>query len=281
MEIRNPFEEFQRKNKYLICIDSDGCVMDTMNIKHIECFGPCMVKEWNLGAYANDILLRWNQINLFSKTRGINRFKGLLIALEEIDKTYQKVVDLESLRAWVNSTNELSNVSLEKAIEKTDNICLKKSLAWSMAVNHAIQDIPSEKLLPFKGSKEMIKLAHNSCDVAIVSSANQEAVVEEWTKHGLLKEVDIILSQNAGSKAYCIKKLLEFGYKKEHVIMLGDAPGDMDAAKENNIYFYPILVGKEEQSWAGLEEIIEHLINGTFSAERQEQLIQEFFNHLE
>ncbi len=281
METRNPFEGFQRKNKYLICIDSDGCVMDTMNIKHIECFGPCMVKEWNLDAHANDILLRWNQINLFSKTRGINRFKGLLIALEEIDKAYQKIVDLECLREWVNCTTELSNASLYKAIEKSDNICLKKSLAWSMAVNQAIQDIPSEKLLPFKGSKEMIKLAHNRCDVAIVSSANQEAVVEEWSKHGLLKEVDILLSQNAGSKAYCIQKLLEYGYKKEHVIMVGDAPGDMEAAKENNIYFYPILAGKEEQSWAGLKEVIGHLINGTFSVKIEEQLIQEFFNHLE
>jgi phosphoglycolate phosphatase-like HAD superfamily hydrolase len=281
METRSPFEGYQRKNKYLICIDSDGCVMDTMNIKHTECFGPCMITEWNLDAHANDILLQWNQINLFSKTRGINRFKGLLIALEKIDKEYQKIVDLEFLREWVNCTTELSNASLNKAIEKSDSICLKKSLAWSMAVNQAIQDIPSEKLLPFKGSKEMIKLAHNRCDVAIVSSANQEAVVEEWTKHGLLKEVDILLSQNAGSKAYCIQTLLEYGYNKEHVIMVGDAPGDMEAAKENNIYFYPILAGKEEQSWAGLEGVLGHLINGTFSIKIQEQLIQEFFHHLE
>lgn len=281
METWNPFEGFQRKNKYLICIDSDGCVMDTMNIKHIECFGPCMVKEWNLDTYANDILLRWNQINLYSKTRGINRFKGLMIALEEIDKAYKKVEDLESLRKWVNSTNELSNASLKKEIEKRDNICLKKSLAWSMAVNQAIQNIPQEKILPFQGSKEGIKLAHNDCDVAIVSSANQEAVVEEWTKHGLMKDVDILLSQSDGTKAYCIQKLLECGYKKEHVIMVGDAPGDMEAAKENNIYFYPILAGKEEQSWAKLEDVLGHLINGTFSVNIQEQLIKEFLNHLE
>lgn len=281
METWNPFEGFQRKNKYLVCIDSDGCVMDTMNIKHIECFGPCMVKEWNLDTYANDILFRWNQINLYSKTRGINRFKGLLIALEEIDKAYEKVVDLESLRKWVNRTKELSNTSLKKEIENTDNICLKKSLAWSMAVNQAIQNIPQEKILPFQGSKEGIKLAHNDCDVAIVSSANQEAVVEEWTKHGLMKDVDILLSQSDGTKAYCIQKLLEYGYKKEHVIMVGDAPGDMEAAKENNIYFYPILAGKEEHSWAALEDILGHLINGTFSVHIQNQLIKEFLNNLE
>ena len=40
--------EFVKKNQYLICVDSDGCAMDTMDVKHIRCFGPCMVKEWGL-----------------------------------------------------------------------------------------------------------------------------------------------------------------------------------------------------------------------------------------
>lgn len=29
---------------FLICIDSDGCAIDTMNIKHIRCFGPCFIQ---------------------------------------------------------------------------------------------------------------------------------------------------------------------------------------------------------------------------------------------
>ena len=41
-------EEFKRGSDYLICIDSDGCAMDTMDIKHYRCFGPCMVAEWGL-----------------------------------------------------------------------------------------------------------------------------------------------------------------------------------------------------------------------------------------
>ena len=41
-------DEFVKKKRYLICVDSDGCAMDTMDVKHIRCFGPCMVKEWGL-----------------------------------------------------------------------------------------------------------------------------------------------------------------------------------------------------------------------------------------
>lgn len=31
--------------------------------------------------------------------------------------------------------------------------------------------------------------------------------------------------------------------------MVGDAPGDRDAAEKNGVRFYPILVGHEGESW--------------------------------
>ena len=60
------FDTFERKHDFLVCVDSDGCVMDTMNCKHFHCFGPCMVTEWGLEAWKDTILERWNVINLFS-----------------------------------------------------------------------------------------------------------------------------------------------------------------------------------------------------------------------
>ena len=82
--------DFKPKKDFLICVDSDGCAMDTMDIKHIRCFGPCMVEEWELSEWKAPILERWNVINLYSMTRGINRFKGLAMALKEINDTYNE-----------------------------------------------------------------------------------------------------------------------------------------------------------------------------------------------
>lgn len=73
--------DFKRKKDFMICVDSDGCAMDTMDIKHIRCFGPCMVAEWHLEEWEDAILSRWNEINLYTMTRGVNRFKGLAMAL--------------------------------------------------------------------------------------------------------------------------------------------------------------------------------------------------------
>ena len=102
-------EEYQKKKDYLICVDSDGCAMDTMDIKHIRCFGPCMVTEWGLEEWKDAILTRWNEINLYTMTRGINRFKGLALMLREIHETYTPIQDVDVLEVWVENSKELSS----------------------------------------------------------------------------------------------------------------------------------------------------------------------------
>lgn len=49
--------QYKKTKEYLVCVDSDGCAMDTMDIKHFRCFGPCMVKEWGLNKWENEILI--------------------------------------------------------------------------------------------------------------------------------------------------------------------------------------------------------------------------------
>ena len=107
------------EKRYLICVDSDGCAMDTMNSKHIRCFGPYMVREWGLENWETSILKRWNEVNLYTETRGINRFQGLYRALKEVAEEYTPVDGLEELGAWVENTPELSNASLEREIGRT------------------------------------------------------------------------------------------------------------------------------------------------------------------
>ena len=151
--------DYKRKKDYLVCVDSDGCAMDTMDCKHIRCFGPCMVTEWGLQEWEKPILERWNVINLYSMTRGINRFKGLSIALTEIDAQYKPIDHLADLQAWVDSGAAPSNDALQKAIDETDSPILKKALSWSKAVNQAIVALPEELKKPFPGAKEGLAAA--------------------------------------------------------------------------------------------------------------------------
>ena len=247
------FDTFERKHDYLVCVDSDGCVMDTMNCKHFHCFGPCMVTEWGLEEWKEEILDRWNVINLFSMTRGINRFKGLAMALKEIDGKYKKITGVDALVHWADTAPALSNDGAAKAAaEATDpdtKLVLEKALSWSKAVNAAIVELDESLKVPYAGAREGLAAAHEFADVAMVSSANRDAVEEEWGKFGLLEHTDIVLAQDIGSKAACIAAMLKFGYDLDKVVMVGDAPGDCDAAEKNHVYYYPILVNHEKESW--------------------------------
>ncbi|EGS9998966.1 HAD family hydrolase [Clostridium perfringens] len=273
----NILDNFNKQKDFLICIDSDGCAIDTMDIKHIKCFGPCMVTEWNLEEWKEPILERWNEVNLYTLTRGINRFKGLAVALIEINEKYITIEGLDEFVRWTEETKELSNESLEVEIEKTNNICLKKALEWSKSVNKSIDLLSDDEKCPFEGVKEAIILAKKVADIAIVSSANEKAVLDEWNKHGLLENVDIVLTQNIGSKSYCINKLIAKGYSRNNVLMVGDALGDLKAAEENEALYYPIMVRKEKESWIRFsKEALERFTSNSYYGEYQEKVIAEF-----
>lgn len=274
-------ENYEKKKDFLICVDSDGCAMDTMDIKHIQCFGPCMVEEWGLEEWEAPILTRWNDMNLYTMTRGINRFKGLAMALKEIDGQYTKIEDVDLLCKWVDESPELSNAAVERMIAENGSIVFTKALSWSKKVNEKINALPFEVKKPFEGAKEGLEYAHQYADIAIVSSANLEAVVEEWELYGLLDHVDIIMAQNVGSKAFCIQELLKKGYDKANVVMTGDAPGDYDAAKKNDVYYYPILVRHEKESWDEFKNImVSKLVDGMYEGEYQQEKVNQFLENL-
>ena len=266
---------FQKQKDFLVCVDSDGCAMDTMDIKHFRCFGPCMVEEWGLEAWEKPILDRWNEINLYTMTRGINRFKGLALALTEIDKQYTPIEGVEELAAWAENAPELSNGALAKAIETAKGPALAKALSWSEKVNAAIDALPEGDKKPFAGVAEGLAAAHEVADVAIVSSANREAVEEEWVRCGLADSVDVLCCQDAGSKAACIAQLKAKGYAADHILMVGDAPGDKAAAEKNGVYYYPILVRHEAESWAEfVSKALPALTGGEYAPYGEEKAVQ-------
>ena len=242
------FEQYEKSKDFLVCVDSDGCAMDTMEIKHRKCFAPEMIKTWGLYEKEDYILNLWYDLNLYTRTRGINRFKGLAETFKIISKEGIEIKDLESIINWVETTNELSNNSLKREIEKTNSEGLKMALAWSLAVNESIENLPQDDE-PFEGVKVGLEGISKLADISVVSSANGEALDNEWNRHDLVKYLKALLGQEAGTKQHCIAELKKKGYDANKILMVGDAPGDLQAAQNNGVFFYPILVNKEGFSW--------------------------------
>ncbi|MDH2925616.1 HAD hydrolase-like protein [Lonepinella koalarum] len=266
-------QEFQPKHNIIVCVDSDGCVMDTMNIKHYECFGPIAVDVFQI-TDRERFLTIWNKVNLFSATRGTNRFNGLIFTLQEYG--YNK--DFSQLTQWVKTTNELSNGSLKREIEKNSSPDLLLALQWSEQVNSAIKNLTMENAL-FKNAGRSLAILKNFADIAVVSSANNEAIEKEWSEYDVLQYTDLVFGQNEGSKAHCLKLIKQLGYKK--VLMVGDSPGDYSAAQKANTYFYPILFNFENESWDKLVlEAFGKLKFNLFDENYANELLQAFNQNL-
>jgi phosphoglycolate phosphatase-like HAD superfamily hydrolase len=209
------------------------------------------------------------------------------IKLVRLDNAYQLTTKAEYSeyikKAFdIKRRTPLSNAALERAIvEKPSSISLKKALAWSIAVNKAITALPEESVRPFPLACEALEFAHIRADVAIVSSANLDAVLAEWKKHGLLEHTDIVMAQNSGSKASCISALLKNGYKRENVLMCGDAPGDLAAAEKNGVFFFPILVRRERESWQEFIDVaFDKLVSGSYGDGYGQGKVEEFLDNL-
>lgn len=279
--------KFEKKKNFIICIDSDGCAMDTMNIKHEKYFGPLVFSEWDVRDKER-FLKEWNKINLFSKTRGINRFKAFVLTFKKMEESGKKIDDTDQIEKWINTTNELSNKSLMKEIEeqKKNKITsekleqLEKLLKWSEAVNNGIKELEGVDK-PFEGVREALAKLHKIADIAVVSSANKEAILSEWTRHGLIEFTDVIFSQEEGTKSDSLRQIKNCGYENNKILMVGDSPGDLTAASENDVLFYPILFGKEKEMWEEIVNVAEEkFINGNYNGEYENKLIDRFNKNL-
>jgi phosphoglycolate phosphatase-like HAD superfamily hydrolase len=274
---------FTPRSAYFVGIDSDGCAFDTMEVKQKECFIPAFVKHFRLAAvskYAREIC---EFINLYSRGRGTNRFPAYLKALDmlrarpEVRRRNFQVPDLPGLRAWLGRETKLGNPALKAAVAETGDPDLTRTLAWSEEVNRLIGEMV-QGVPPFPMVRETLTSLAGRADVMVVSATPGEALVREWEEHGLTGHVALIAGQELGSK----KEHLELAagadrYPRDHVLMIGDAPGDQRAAAANGALFYPIIPGAEDESWLRLyNEGIPRFFERSYAGRYEADLISAF-----
>jgi phosphoglycolate phosphatase-like HAD superfamily hydrolase len=110
-----------------------------------------------------------------------------------------------------------------------------------------------------------------------VSATPGEALEREWQEHDIAKFAAVIAGQEMGSKKEHLKIAAGGKYAKECVLMVGDAPGDLAAARANGALFFPINPGHEEHSWERFfHEGIEHFFNQNYMGGYEASLIEEF-----
>ncbi len=226
--------------------------------------------------------------DLYSKTRGANRHITIARILEELLPSHPmvkargfEVPDFLHYSAWVKDPSSLLSMqglrdAVKEAASDEAKRQLKQALTWSLRVDEMVREVVRD-IPPISGVHECLRSLQGRADIMVCSSTPLEALEREWGEHGLDSYVQLIASQEMGTKAEHLDLAAKGKYEEDHVLMVGDAPGDYKAAEKVGALFYPIIPGQEAESWKRLgDEAIQKFFGQTYSGLYQQSLIAEF-----
>ncbi len=279
--------DFKPQQSFFVGIDSDGCAFDAMELKQKECFIPSTIRIWGLQPIAKYARETAEWVNLYSKWRGANRWPALVKVFEllaerpEIEARGARVPDGNALKAFIASGYAPSEAGLKAYIAAGHpDETLWCGLEWTRAIDSAVaatmRDVP-----PFPFVRESLQKLHGQADLMVISTTASDALQREWGEHGLASYMAVMAGQDMGTKRQHLELAAKGKYPADHILMIGDALGDRDAAHAVNALFYPINPGAEEMSWHRFyTEACDRFLNGTYAGAYEAGLIAEFDNLL-
>ena len=278
-----PLAMLEPQFDFFVGIDSDGCAFDTMEIKHKECFAPNIIKHWGLQPVSKYAREAAEFVNLYSRWRGINRWPALVMVFdllrERSEVQVRSVVPPEApqIRAFIaNDDFPKSNDGLQAYMARFSDPELETAWAWTTGVNATVADMV-HGVPPFPFVRKSLERIAAKADAIVVSATPVEALTREWHEHDIAQYVRVIAGQEMGKKALHLELATKNKYAPDHVLMIGDAPGDMRAARANNALFYPINPGDEEASWERFYRVaFDKFIAGEYAGEYEDQVVAEF-----
>src|SRR5262249_43044186 len=152
-------------------------------------------------------------------------------------KRGSRIPQANTVRDFIASGKPLSNDGLKTYMADHPDAELEHALRWSKAVNDAVAHIV-HNLPPFPYVRESLELVQKKADAVVVSATPTEALLKEWDEHKINKYVRAIAGQELGTKKQHLKLAAGGKYPADRVLMIGDALGDLEAARGNNALFF-------------------------------------------
>lgn len=275
--------DFKPQQSFFVGIDSDGCAFDAMELKQKECFTPSTIRVWGLqpvSKYARETA-EW--VNLYSKWRGANRWPALVKVFEllaerpEVQARGIKAPEGKALKEFLASGFSPSEAGLKSFIASGHgDEELWRGLEWTRAIDGLVA-MTVRNVPPFPMVRESLQKLQGKADLMVISTTASDALEREWGEHGLAQYMAVMAGQNMGTKKQHLEFAAKGKYEDSHILMIGDAPGDRDAAHAVGALFYPISPGAEERSWQRFhDEAAERFLDGAYAGAYESALIAEF-----
>ena len=275
--------DLPRKHDVFVGIDSDGCVFDSMAAKQIQCFHRGFLEVWDVHAFEAPVRETLEFVNLRSAYRGRDRFLNLALAVsfmrERPELANAPLPNTSGLDDWLAGDGPFGNRELtERLASASTDDGLAAVLKWSLLIDAYVSELGP--IPPFPSALSFLEHAKSCADLIVVSSTPLAVLIDEWSEHQLRQHVRFIAGKDLGEKsdhlAWATKNK---GYR--HTLMIGDAPKDLQAARQAGVAFFPMIPGAEEASWQTLlNDVLPGLCAGEYSRERERLYEQQFLQAL-
>lgn len=124
----------------------------------------------------------------------------------------------------------------------------------------------------FDGVRACLERMRIVADIVLLTNLNVRSACSEWNFHSLPPCAAMCIKRR--ELAYCVNELLNRGYDRQKVLVVGFGSQCLAAAEKNSVLFYPILPGQEAMSWHSLEEeALPKLLHGTYAGDYQRRLL--------
>lgn len=172
------------------------------------------------------------------------------------------------------ATSEMGKAIVQA--ETSPETCLIRLIYWTHLVNGLVEllvfDVP-----PFPHCRKSIERLSETADIICVSATPYAALAREWEEHDISRYAALICGQEQGKKEDHLRLAARDNYPPHRILMIGDAPGDLKAARVNGALFFPINPGHEEESWQlFFSEGIARFLAETYTGDYEAALIKEF-----
>ena len=154
---------------------------------------------------------------------------------------------------------------------------MKQVLTWSNAVNASVEDIV-RNVPPFPLVGESLEKISQWADIIVCSGTPGDALAREWREHSNRRLPEGDCWAGNGQERKNTWHWSPEKYPEGHVLMIGDAPGDMKAAKANSVLFYPDQspVARKIRGERFHNEIADMFHNGGYTGAVEAGLIDDF-----
>lgn len=264
-----------------MAIDSDGSVFPNMSAK-FEVMRDTTLAHFGLqpvAAMAEEVI---RFVNLEGRSRGSHRLTGLVQIVGFLRDRLgpgPHPVDLprlDSLRRFMDSRPDWTNGTLAAAVAESGDPELARILKWSRDFSARLAT--TGRMPPVPEAVRAMPILRERARLVVVSQAPEEQLLAEWTESGIAGLVGRIGGSDRGPKPEQIRAALdEAGIPPGRAAIVGDAPGDLSAARETGIAFLPIVPNREGESWNRLvDEAWPRFLAGTFAGCYADALTADF-----